>query len=79
MAHYHIEHITEQADTIYVEVDRRFNLAIVRTEAKLEIRVYPLTEGEIWDMPFITFIVDEAEVAGLEAEMLAINIEGEGK
>ena len=69
MTHFDIEQITDQPDRIYVELDRRFNVAIVRTESGLELRVYPRTEGELWDVPFTTFAVDEAEILPLEAEL----------
>jgi hypothetical protein len=69
MTRYAIEQITDQPDRIHVEVDDRFNLAIVRTETGLEIRVYPRTEGMLWDAPFTTFEVDEQEIRTLEEEM----------
>jgi hypothetical protein len=69
MTAYNIDQITEQPDRIFVEVDRRFNVAIIRTETGLELRVYPRTEGALWDDPFTTFEVDESEIAALEAEM----------
>ena len=56
-------------DHIYVEVDRRFNVAIERTESGLEFRIYPRTAGELWDSPFTTFEVDEAEILELEKEI----------
>lgn len=56
-------------DHIYVEVDHRFNIAIERTETGLSIRVDPRTDGELWDSPFTTFEVDEAEVLELEKEL----------
>jgi hypothetical protein len=71
MTAYNIDLITEQPDRIFVDVDRRFNVTIIRTETGLEIRVYPRTDGELWDMPFATFEVDESEIATLEAEMEA--------
>ena len=71
MTAYNIDLITEQPDTIYVDVARRFNVTIVRTDTGLELRVYPRTDGELWDAPFTTFEVHEAEIAALEAEMEA--------
>jgi hypothetical protein len=70
MTRFNIEQITEQAETIYVEVDQRFNVAIERTDAGLEIRVYPRTEGELWDAPFTTFTVEESEIVEMEAGLL---------
>ena len=69
MTHFIIEHQTEQPDRIFVEVDRRFDVAIVRTEGGLELQVYPRTDGDLWVEPFTTFIVDEAEVAALEGDL----------
>lgn len=60
---------TEQPDRIFVEVDCRFNVAIIRKEGGLELRIYPRTEGLLWDAPFDTFEVDEAEIAALETAM----------
>ena len=69
MTAFNIDIITDQPDRIYVEIDRRFDVAIERTETGLEIRVYPRTDGELWDNPFTTFEVDEAEILELEREI----------
>jgi hypothetical protein len=69
MTHFSIEQVTDMPDRIYVEIDRRFNIAIERTDNGLELRVYPRTDGELWDHPFVTFEVDESEVGALEAEL----------
>ncbi len=53
MTRFNIEQITEQADTIYVDVDDRFNIAIERTNSGVELRIYPRTEGELWDAPVL--------------------------
>lgn len=50
-------------------MDRRFDVAIIRTETGLELRIYPRTDGELWDAPFTTFEVDEAEITALEKAM----------
>ena len=68
MTAFNIDLITEQPDHLYVEIERRFNVAIERTETGLSIRVYPRTNGELWDNPFTTFEVDEAEILELEKE-----------
>jgi hypothetical protein len=60
---------TDRADRVFVEVDCRFDVAIIRTETGLELRIYPRTNGELWDYPFTTFEVDEAEITALEAAM----------
>ena len=69
MTVFNIEQLTEQPDRIYVEVDRRFNIVIERTEDGLALHVYPRTNGDLWDAPFTTFEVDEAEIIALEQEM----------
>ena len=69
MTAFNIDLTTEQPDRIYVEVDRRFDIAIERTEIGLSIRVYPRTDGELWDNPFTTFEVHEAEILELEKEL----------
>jgi len=69
MTAFNIDLITEQPDCIFVEVDRRFNVAIERTETGLSLRVYPRTDGLLWDAPFTTFEVDEAEIFAIEKEM----------
>ena len=51
MTHFNIDQITELPDRIYVEVDHRLNVAIIRTETGLELRVYPRTgAAELWDV-----------------------------
>lgn len=69
MTHFNIEQITEQSDHIYIEINRRFNIVIERTEGGLALHIYPLTKGELWDAPFTTFDVEEAEIMALEQEM----------
>lgn len=56
-------------DRVFVEIDRRFSLAIERTDSGLSIRIYPITDGEPWGDPFTTFELDEAEIAELEKEI----------
>ena len=60
---------TKQPERLFVEVDRRFEIVIDRTEKGLSIRVYPRTAGEQWDYPFTTCEVDEAEIIELEKEL----------
>lgn len=69
MTRFNIEQLTELPDRIYVEIDRRFDVAIVRMVDGLELRVYPRTNGELWDFPFTTFTVNEAEIAELETDL----------
>lgn len=69
MTTFNIDLTSDLPDRIYVEVDRRFNVAIERTESGLEFRIYPRTAGELWDNPFTTFDVDESEILELEKEI----------
>lgn len=66
---FNIDFTSDQPDLIFVDIDRRFNVAIERTEAGLSLRIYPRTNGELWDDPFTTFEVDEAEILELEKEL----------
>jgi hypothetical protein len=68
MTHFNIDQHTDQPDRIFVEVDHRLEVAIVRTEDGLELRIYPRTGGQLWDQPFTTFAVDEAEIVALEGD-----------
>jgi hypothetical protein len=70
MTTYNIDLITDQPDRIHVDVERRFNVTIIRTATGLELRIYPRTDGELWDAPFTTFEVDESEIFALEAELM---------
>jgi hypothetical protein len=54
-----------------LSVDKRFDIAIERTDEGLEIRVYPLTDGEIWFEPYDSFRVEEQAVIDLEKDMEA--------
>jgi hypothetical protein len=69
MTAFNVDFITEQQDRVFVEVDRRFDVAILRTVTGLTIRIYPRTDGELWDDPFTVFEVDEAEIVELEKEI----------
>jgi hypothetical protein len=69
MTAFNIDLSTDQPDRIFAEVDGRFNVAIERDDTGLTLRVYPRTDGELWDFPFTTFDVDETEIAALKMEM----------
>jgi hypothetical protein len=68
---YRVEIIPGPPECVYVDIGHRFNVALERTENGLSLRVYPRTGGELWDAPFATFDVDEAEIIALESEMEA--------
>ncbi len=69
MTAFNVEILTDLPDLVYVDIDRRFNVVIERTAAGLALRVYPRTDGELWDDPFTTFEVDESEIQELEREL----------
>jgi hypothetical protein len=69
MTTFNIDLTSDFPDHIYIEVDCRFNVAIERTETGMEFRIYPRTDGELWDSPFTTFEVDETEIIELEKEI----------
>lgn len=62
-------HPLQDPDRADVLVDGRFEVAIERTETGLLIRIYPRTDGQLWDDPFTTFEVEEAEILALEKEI----------
>ncbi|WP_437186700.1 hypothetical protein SH668x_000049 [Planctomicrobium sp. SH668] len=69
MTSFNIEINKDIPDHIFVEVDRRFDVAIERTPVGLSFRIYPRTGGELWGEPFTTFEVLEADVLALEAAL----------
>jgi hypothetical protein len=69
MTAFSIDVHTDLADRTFIEVDRRFNVVIERTETGIELRVYPRTADELWDFPFATFEIVESEIAVLESEI----------
>ena len=69
MTHFNIDLKTARPDRVFVEVDCRFDVAIIRTEIGLTLQVFPRTDGELWVEPFTAIEVDEAEITALETEM----------
>lgn len=53
----------------HIDIGGKFNLAIDVTDTDIELRLYPITDGEIWDAPFTTFNVDRSEIEALEEEL----------
>lgn len=52
-----------------IEIDKRFNVILDRENGDMEIRVYPYTDGQIWDAPCETFTVDEDTLKEQEKEL----------
>ena len=69
MTKFNIQHNTGLSDRVFVALDDRFDVALIRTADGLEIEVYPITDGEVWCEPCDRFAVDEADIRELEREM----------
>ncbi len=54
---------------VFVTLDDRFEIALIRSADGLSIEVYPITGGVVWDNPFDRFEVDEEVIRKLEQEM----------
>jgi hypothetical protein len=56
----------------FITVDNRFKVEVRRdapppmASAQLVLKVYPITDGQIWDEPYQVFAVDEGRVIELE-------------
>jgi hypothetical protein len=59
----------ERLDRLFVTLDNRFDVALIRTEDGLRLEVYPITDGEVWDDPIERFEVREADILELEKEL----------
>jgi hypothetical protein len=58
---------------IFIRVDNRFKVEIRRNappmeSAQLVLKVYPITDNEVWDEPYEVFTVDEARIIELETQ-----------
>jgi hypothetical protein len=69
MKKFNIQYDNDLPDRVFVAVDNRFDVAVIRTEDGLRIQVFPITDGQVWDNPFERFEVDEDEVRALEQEL----------
>jgi hypothetical protein len=64
----------EIAGTGAVSVDGRFKVVIERhtappmASAQLVLRIYPITDGEVWDESYEVFAVDEDRLVGRRAQ-----------
>jgi hypothetical protein len=55
-----------QPTRVFVTLDDRFDIALIRTRDGLEIEVYPITGGEPWIDPYDRFEVHESAIRELE-------------
>jgi hypothetical protein len=69
MTYFNIEQNTGLDDRIFVNLDNRFDVALIRTGDGLRIEVFPITDGKVWGDPSDTFEVDEEEIRKLEREL----------
>jgi hypothetical protein len=69
MTKFNIQHSGDRPDRVFVAIDNRFDVSIIRTEGGLHLQVYPITDGQVWDDPVARFEVDDDEVRALEEEM----------
>jgi hypothetical protein len=64
-----LRHDAGLPDHVFLTLDDRFDVALIRTPAGLRIEVFPITGGEPWMDPCDRFEVDEAEIRELEREL----------
>ena len=69
MTKFNIQRMTDRPDRVFVAIDDRLDVAIIRTADGLKVEVYPITDGEIWDDPYDRFEVDEGQIRELEREL----------
>jgi hypothetical protein len=69
MAKFNVQYSDDRPDRVFVAIDNRFDVALIRTEDGLRLNVFPITDGQVWDDPFERFEVDESEIRQLEQEM----------
>jgi hypothetical protein len=68
MTRFNIQHNTGLSDRVFVSLDDRFDVALIRTEGGLRIEVFPITDGEVWCEPSDAFEVCEEDIRALERE-----------
>jgi hypothetical protein len=69
MTYFNIEQNTGLDDRIFVNLDNRFNVALIRIEDGLRIEVFPITDGKHWSDPSDSFELHESEIRALEREL----------
>jgi hypothetical protein len=62
-------HDARLPDHVFLTLDDRFEVVVIRTADGLKIEVYPITDGEPWIDPCDRFDVDEEEIRALEREL----------
>lgn len=50
-------------DQVYLTVDDRYSLTIIRTDEGIIVDVWPIENGEYWDTPFTSVKVLDSDVA----------------
>jgi hypothetical protein len=69
IAKFTTRHDADLPDHVFVTLDERFDVTLIRTRDGLKIEVYPITDGDPWDDPCARLKVDESEIRELEAEL----------
>lgn len=60
----------KDSEVLYVTVNKRMQIAIDADNLdNVQLRIYPITDGEIWDMPSEKFDIKISEIEQLEKEM----------
>lgn len=77
MISFKVEHGPHLPNEVLLELAGRLVLAVEQTACGVTIRVYPRTEGKLWDAPFETHVIDESEIAELERELREAKREAE--
>ena len=66
---WNVQHDHERPDRVFVMLDNRFDVALIRTREGLTLEVSPVTDDEVWDDPVERFEVGEEEMTNMEREI----------
>jgi hypothetical protein len=69
MTDFEFSTVTDLPHVAFIRSDHRYDIAVERTPEGLEVRVWPITNGEIWFDPYDTFTVSEQAVVEFEQQM----------
>ena len=67
MTKFSIQHSDDRPDRVFVSIDNRFDVAVIRSEDGIRIAVIPITDGEAWAATVVRFEVYESDIRDLEA------------
>jgi hypothetical protein len=63
LAEFEYERIEGLSDRCFVTIDKRYHLAIIRTDEGIIVDVWPIDSGETWDHPYDSFQVFDNDTA----------------